>query len=191
MIPESVVFHPSLQHIDIRLYGALRSYRNESTKSRVFPSQSTLAKRIGCCRVTVHRSIKRLEALGFIEHRRGRNGQTSKYQFLTDSNTDATLAVALERLDSIKEATRVGTPVKHKPEPVNQNHKPEKAPRLYYGNDLASVLADGSIRLRIHTGAWVDYGGGDDDGFRFGDLRGVDARRAAVKRYSGQHGKNP
>ena len=190
MIPESLGFNVKLQHIDIRVYFALRSYRNETKKSRVYPSRSTLAKRIGCHLSTIHRSIKRLEALGYIEHRRGTKGRPNSYQFLIDdSSTDAIMSDALERLGERRDAGRIGAPVQHEPDPLNQTHKPE-ALRLYHRNDLASVADDGHIRIRIHTGQWVDYGGGDDDGFCFGNLHGPEARKAAIQRYA-QSGEKP
>lgn len=190
MIPKNLGFNLNLQHVDIRVYFALRSYRDESRKSTVYPARSTLAKRIGCHPATIDRSIKRLEALGFIKHDRGRNGRANTYHFLTDSSTHAAMAVALVQLGKRTDAEDMAAPVHPHPEPKNQTQKPE-AVRLYHRSDLAIVSADGSIRIRTHTGAWVDYGGGDDDGFRFGDLRGVEARRAAVKRYSGQTFQNP
>ena len=96
---------------------------------------------------------------------------------------------ALERLGERGDARKIGAPVQHKPDPLNQTHKPE-ALRLYHRNDLASVTNDGNIRIRIHTGQWVDCGGGDDDGFRFGNLRGAEARKAAIQRYA-QSGEKP
>jgi len=188
-IPSTVVFAEELLPMDIRVYLALRSYRKERISSTVWPSRKTLAKRLKCSVITIDRSIKRLCAIGCLGYIKGSENRTNIYQFYklfvkTDSIMCDAIPATPMRLISVIDDGYTTSPTLPKPESSNQNHKPEYSLRLYHGKDIASVGSDGSIRIQAHHGGWVNYGGGDEGSFRFGELQGSEARKAAVRRFA-------
>ncbi|MDD5760361.1 MAG: helix-turn-helix domain-containing protein [Desulfobulbaceae bacterium] len=184
MTPNEVVFDVSLGLGDRAIYLALRSYRNEKTQVPVYPSKATIAKRLGCSPDTVDRAIKRLEKSGHISHKKGCSGFANAYQFRDNkyehTRTDAAIPDALERRPTRSHAEEIMAHKRLQPESYNHNYKPESGRCLFHGKDLASVMPNGEIRIKTHTGQWVDYGGGDEEIFCFGNLRGTAARQAAI-----------
>jgi hypothetical protein len=75
-------------------------------------------------------------------------------------------------------------PMRLQSESGNHIYKPEGKLRLFHGDDIASVFEDGNIRIKTYRGQWVNYGGHDDEGFRFGDLRGRAAKDEALACYA-------
>lgn len=67
----------------------------------------------------------------------------------------------------------------HQPDTKNQNQEPEGRRKLFHRSDLCTLDGSGHVRILTHRGEWLPYGGGDDDGFRYGNLVGTEARRAA------------
>ncbi len=189
--PNQVIFDPLLQAGDTRIYAALRSYRNEDKKESVFPSKATIAAKLGCSEDTIARAIERLTGRGHVSYVKGVRGYTNRYQFRDDYRKEyiyspAGIIAANIRVDGRTDEVKSSAPAQHQPEPSNQNNKPERSPFLFHGKDKAFVVDDGSIRIKTHSGQWVDYGGGDDANFRFGGLQGVEARKAAIKHFCGK-----
>ncbi len=186
--PNCVTFDPFLKAGDTRIYAALRSHRDEETKEPVYPAKLTIAKRLKCSEDTVARAIARLICRGHISYTKGNSMWPNRYQFTDnyteDTSSNATILDAGKRVNSRKLEQTLPAQMRHQPESLNHNHNPEESLRLYHGGDLASVIEDGSIRIKTHSGEWVNYGGGDDAGFSFGELRGIEAKNAGLMRYA-------
>lgn len=183
-IPLKLASDPSLRSTDIHLYMILRSFRNEKLETEVFPSRSTLAHQMRCSIDTVDRSIKRLEKGGYIHHKKGGKGFSNRYFFVGGSRTGAAISDAGEQPTNRIRAPDIAARERHDPETENQNKYPERGTRLFHGKDKTTVLDDGKIRIHLsHSNRWVFYGGGDDEPFTFGNLKGKTAREAAIKMY--------
>lgn len=179
----------SLKPTDIWVYLALRSHYDETKQLPVFPSRKRLSELVGCSVDTIDRSVKRLTKNGFVTLESGHSGLSNRYQFVdrkpnNDSRTRAATGYATTQRDTSNDEQKVAAFVQHQSDLSNQNHQTQKTLRLYHGSDLASVQENGEIRIRTHTGSWVDYPGGDDDRFRFGGLYGKSAKNAALAAYS-------
>lgn len=73
LVPEWVIDHPDLQHVDIRFYCILNRFADR--KSRAWPSRVTLAERLRCSVDTIDRATQRLVLAGALEvHERFHNG---------------------------------------------------------------------------------------------------------------------
>lgn len=177
-IPVTLIRCQEIKHVDVRVYGEIRSHCHEKTKRPAFPSRRTIANKIGCSVDTVDRSLKRLVSTGLIFRKTGFRGRANQYHFLSGREPELDM-----RPSGGKSANELAATVSPQSEIENQSYKSELRNRLYHGKDLASVMCDGSIRIKTHSGQWVDYSGNDDEAFRFGVLRGSAARRAALKRF--------
>ncbi len=78
-LPKSIL-ERGLSRRAINTYVALAYYSNGRTQ-KAFPSQRTLAKRLGASRETVHRAIKELETAGFVS-KGYRRGNSCNYKLL-------------------------------------------------------------------------------------------------------------
>lgn len=169
---------------DVRIYLEIRSYYNEEEQRPTFPSRATIAKNTGCSTDVVDRAIKRLIAAGHMVKERGCTGRTNRYQFAFrlsgNSRAGADIITATERSGGRTDAEEVTAQERHQPEPSNQRQKPVRATQLFHGRDRAYANSDGSIAIVNHASERVTYGGGDDGAFRYGNLAGSEARKAAI-----------
>lgn len=182
--PNGLVFDTRLRSQVLRVYLALRSYRNERTLSKVFPSRSTIANRLNCSVDTVDRAIKILEKLGYIEHVRGGSGRANSYHFLDpptlkNGRMDAAMSAAQMQSHTRNSTLDITAQMRPQPERVNQNKYPDY-PTLYHGRDRCFVKEDGAIRIHTKSNGWVDYSGGDDERFSYGKLLGFAAKQSAI-----------
>lgn len=71
IIPEDLIYDAELEHIDVRVYGALRRHADNRTR-KAWPSRKTLSREVGkpVSVDTVKRSLSRLESRGWISHKR-------------------------------------------------------------------------------------------------------------------------
>lgn len=80
------VFDPRLSPTDVRVLAALGTYTDKQGWCR--PKQETVALRIGVARTTVLAAIKRLTAIGYLEHEHqtvaGRGRSASRYRVKLD-----------------------------------------------------------------------------------------------------------
>ena len=183
MLPITVLFDERLKMNDKVVYSALRSYRNESKGGVVYPSRATIAKKLNCSTDTIDRSIKRLVKYEHLSYTKGSKGRANTYRFLDkNSRKGAAIQASSSRQhDRLDAATDIAV-VRPQPEPENQNHKSKNV--LYHGNDSCFVQPDGAIKIKTHNNQYVDYGGGDDERFHFGNLHGYEARKAALTYYA-------
>lgn len=183
--PIELIMDANLRDRDIRIYLALRSYRKERERGDVWPSRATIARRIRCSTDSIDRSITRLVNEGYISYIKGRKGRANIYQFSDrDGRSGAAILPADQRLDTSSLNEEVAAAVRHQSESVNQKYKPEKALRLFHGKDICSVADDGSIRIKVSRNLWVDWSGHDAGIFSFGEFRGEEARKEAIRRYA-------
>lgn len=181
--PPEIIFHERLSPIDVRIYEALRSYRREDKRSTVWPARITIAERLRCSLSTVDRSIKALCSIGCISYIPGMKGRSNRYQFHDEMlyphriNPD-TISPSLALSDSVTHAGSAASSMTPQPESDNQNNKPRKRWHFRHRRDVAHVKEDGSIIIKTPMG-WKLYGGGDEEGFKYGPLNGTEARRAA------------
>lgn len=189
-VPRRLIRDKQIMNTDVRVYAEIRSYINERHPVPVFPSRATIASNIGCTADTVDRSIKRLTVGGYITHEKGRRGHSNRYQFTDNfsvgSRTEAATSPAPMRPSVSIGAANLAEPMRHQGEVSNKTNKQEGSLRLFHGGDLCSIKEDGSIYAQAHHGQWLLYSGGDDDKFHFGSLHGIEAKKAAVARYSGK-----
>ncbi len=92
-IPDSAVFDQRLGAAALRVLAALGTYANK--EGWCWPSQGTLAKRLGISRQAVGRAIKQLAALGYIRSQGQYNQRTqarvqNRYQVRYDVPVPAT-----------------------------------------------------------------------------------------------------
>lgn len=181
-LPYVVLADLSLKPVEVRVYAAIRSYRNEKTKGRAFPSRQTIASLIGCSKATVARSIRSLKQKDYIEWQKGGSKFANTYSFRETSHEYVGAKAAQL---GINDAPTVGARMIPQSDTYNHKHKPEKTLRLFHGKDLASVMEDGLIRIKSYSNSWVDWSGGDVEAFRFDELFGDEARKAALKHFLG------
>lgn len=190
MLPQNLLDYiadKQLEPIDIAVYFALRSYWSESRQTPVYAARGTVAKQIRRSKDTLDLAMKRLYMTGVIGITK-RVGYTNHITFIDTIPLGG-------RMDTERGAVLMPTPLgattqgeaasaRPKPEPTNQNYKPEKSYRFMHYGDQAFVESDGEVTIIVHSGERVRYSGGDDDGFRFNGLTGTEARRAAVAHYT-------
>ncbi len=179
MLPITVLFDGRLKMNDKVVYSALRSYRDESKGNAVYPSRATVAEKLNCSTDTIDRSVKRLVKHEHLSYIRGSKGRANTYQFLDrHSRKMATMqASSSQPPDRLDAATNVAE-VRPQPESGNHNKKPY-AHTLFHGNETSYFTSSGSIKIINFDGRHLDYSGGDDERFRFGNLHGIEALKAA------------
>ena len=186
-VPVALLKDTRLSSTDIRVYGVLRSFGNEAKNQPSFPSCKKVQSLAHCSKSTVLRSIKKLCSAGWIDYKRGRTGRSNEYRFLHGSKKNA--VEATELVTSVdqscithghEQASRMDPQLEFN----NQTNQPFGRIRLFHGDDFAFVQPNGDIRIKTHNERWVDYGGGDDDRFRFGEYTGREARMRAVAHFS-------
>lgn len=194
-ITRSLKFTP----MEKTVYSVIRSFGTEGDPSSTFPSRRTIAAATPCSISTVVRAIKKLEDSGRMTHVRGCTGKCNTYQFFdpvsgADGATHDTIYDSSMTPSSIVGDTSPASSRTHYPEPYTKNHKPERRARLFHRSELCSVTGE-TIKIHTPSGEWLPYGGGDEEGFRFKNLRGTEARKAAISYFSGNgpgiwHGLN-
>lgn len=118
IIPSRAIFDKCLSPANLRVLGALCSYTDR--EGICFPSQGTLAGRLGMSRRTVSRSINKLESLGYVavNKRTRENGSTTTnlykviyaYEEEEVEQADAFEAETEQPKKSIKKAKRPKQP---------------------------------------------------------------------------------
>lgn len=172
-IPNHILFNPDLKPSEKMVYAAIRSFSDGKTAKNAFPSREKVASKLNIDPRTVDRAKRALRAAGVLNWKKGGKSTSNRYDFMEDSETP----VSHQHDKSV-----LSTPTKmsHYQEPDTKNYLPRGA--LFHRSDKCWVKEDG-IRIKTHTGEWMDYGGGDDEGFRYGNLIGKKALEAAIKRF--------
>lgn len=179
MVPDAVWTDPRLSGTDLLVYVALRAHFNERDREGVFPSQESLAVLARCSLSTVKRSLHHLRALGHLRVRSTSTGSVCRYGFPQGFTRDPVGGSPMT-YPWFTGAPGGRSPVSYKQEPMNHNQEPEGGrAQLFHRSDRCVIAESGRIRILTHAGTWMNYGGGDDEGFRYGSLVGTDARRAA------------
>lgn len=70
MVPESVLWHPDLSAVDVRVYASLSRFGNGSGERR--PSRATLAGRCAVSKQTIDRSLRKLVKVGAVAIKRNK-----------------------------------------------------------------------------------------------------------------------
>lgn len=170
--PIKVLSASDLSPMDKFVYGVLDSFSDGKTGESCFPSYTAIANRAKVSVSTVKVSIKRLRNSGYLSWIRGKKGMANLYLLLATYGPSVTHGGVTSNL-------KIGSRMTYHQEPTTKNYDPPVRDVLFHGNDRCFVKDDGSIRIHNRNGEWVDYGGGDEGAFRFGELRGAEARRAA------------
>lgn len=161
-------------------YALLRSFGDWDTGKNCHPGEALLAERAGCDVRTVARYVKALERAGLVVVTRKR-GRVNLYSFThtTDTRVSTSPQTPVSGgTDNL--APKPPTPVSSYRD-VTKNYYP-KFKKLFHGNDECTVSADGTIEIYLkHNRSRVHYSQGDDEPFRYGNLSGTEARRAAAE----------
>lgn len=151
------------------VYFVLFSYRFEET-GKCYPAIETLAKICQTDRRTIERRMAALERLGWIRRIKHR-GRTNDYEFPIHATLESQVSVTRVAGDT--------TAVTHNQEVRNKKYKNKGAKYLFHGRDICFIQDDDSIKIK-NGGEIKNYGGGDEGNFRYGSLRGTDAKKAAI-----------
>jgi hypothetical protein len=175
-IPDELLWDGRITNMDFRVYSAFRDYADWKTAERCFPAQETIAKELGCTRETVNRSAGMLKKYGYLVWRRVK-GSSNRYEFPLEKRWSKSQPNNMAITSNVTKESHYRDTSKHK-----QNRGTPD--RLYFDKDICSVMKDGLIRIKAHHGGWLDYGGSEDDKFRFGDLVGAEAKKTAIMKYA-------
>lgn len=187
-VPTDIIRCLKFTPMEKTVYAVIRSFGTEGDPNSTYPSRKTIAAATPCSISTVVRAIKKLEGSGRMAHARGCTGKCNTYQFFdpasgVDSVTQDTMDDSSMTPPSTVGDISPASPRTHYPEPYTKNHKPEKPVRLFHRSELCSVTGE-TIKIQTPSGEWLSYGGGDEEGFRFKNLRGTEARKAAISYFS-------
>jgi DNA-binding MarR family transcriptional regulator len=172
--PKALIFEPTLSPTDKLIYLALRSHLFEKKFNKVYPSNGRLRLLLRCSKSTVTRSIKRLKRAGYIDYSSGKKGRSNEYHFIEP------IGSSMSR-QGVTQTPRIGAPMTPQSESVKKNN--EVAPpylKLFHGGDQAFIEEDESITILSSVSRErLKYSWGDDESFRYGPLRGIEALDAA------------
>lgn len=176
-VPLCVLMDKYLSKTAIVIFCGIRSFGDYGDGSNCYPSQNTLAKRLHTSTSTIKRAIQVLKGRGHVKWVSGKRGRANEYTFCDQGSPMSDTRFTHARLS--------GSRLNHHREPDTEKHYQggRKKRVLYHGGDRCFINEDGDIRIFSNAGAWVDYGGGDDDAFTFGDIHGVNAKHAAISHF--------
>ena len=174
-VPRKLVDDLSISLIYKGIYTVIRSFVNEKTGKDCYPSQLVIAQKSGKSISTVKRAKRKLKETHHLSWVRGRKGRANVYSF-SDIGSPLTLPAVTNEQGPGPYATT-------QQEPLNKKHYQGKNITLLH-RELKCFVKGGEILISNWDGRQVKYGGGDDEGFEFGQLKGAEARRAAEKHFS-------
>ncbi|MFH1047314.1 MAG: hypothetical protein V1738_03340 [Patescibacteria group bacterium] len=175
----AVIDDRRLNPIDRAVLEKLVRHAKFNGEKTCYPGDTRIGKAIGRSRWTVILSRKRLKEFGCITWMR-RLGTTNLY-------TISPWVVAPIQQGCSTGATGGVAPVPHKQ--YASNNKQKQRRKLFHGNDFCFIKSADEIQIRTYAGEWVAYSGGDDGLFRYGNLTGTEARRAAIQDWKEGEGK--
>lgn len=171
-LPIKVIEDKTLSDKEKVVFAILLTFADFKDFSNCFPSISTIAQKSGCHPSTIKRSLKNLKKNNYINWIKGKKGKSNLYSF-SCRGSPANQPRSRNEPSVVAETS-------HHQEPTNKRQEQYKLNKLFYGNDPCSIKENGDILIISEKGL-IEWSGYHIEDFRFGNLQGDEARKAAYK----------